>query len=272
MEKNTKIGIIGCGNMGEAIAKGIIYSNMISAGGLYLYDIDRNKSDYLKESLNVNVTTSTEELINNCNAILLAVKPQDIEDLLREIWHLLHSSKLVISIAAGITIGKIKKILREEVRVVRVMPNMAALVNQSISALCYDNHATEKDKNLAKKIFKSIGHIVEVEEAYMDAITAISGSGPAYFFYLTEILEKCAIDMGLDKNKARHLAIKTVFGSAVLLKDGGFDAETLRKRVTSKGGTTEAAFRVFQDKKLGEILQEGIKRAKERAKELSGGE
>jgi len=266
---DDKIGIIGCGNMGEAIAKGIIYANVISGRELYFYDIDRNKSDYLKECLNANVTNSSEELVNDCNVILLAVKPVDVEDLLREIQHLLDSSKFVISIVAGITIGRMKKILSEEVRIVRVMPNMAVLANQGISALCYDDYVSGEDIDLAKKIFMSIGDIVEVEETHMDAVTAISGSGPAYFFYLTEMLEKTAISMGIDKEKARLLAVKTAFGSAVLLKDSNLTAEFLRKRVTSKGGTTEAAFQVFQDKKLGEILQEGIKAAKERAKKLS---
>lgn len=257
--------------MGEAIAKGIITSNVINSRNLYLYDIDEEKTRYLQERLHVNVTSSNEELANDCNTILIAVKPQDIRDLLAEIWHVLDSSKFLISVAAGVTIEKITKSLKDEVRIARVMPNMAALENQSISALCYNSYATSEDKDLAEKIFMSIGDIVEVEEAQMDAVTAISGSGPAYFFYLAEVLEKCAIDMGIDKDKARLLAIKTAFGSATLLKESDISAEALRKRVTSKGGTTEAAFKVFQDKKLGEILQEGIKRAKERAKELSGG-
>lgn len=271
MEKDNKLGIIGCGNMGEAIAKGVVNSNVIYGGNLYFYDIDKDKSRYLRDTLNANATNSSEELVNRCNIILLAVKPQDIEDLLKKIGRLLDSSKLVISIAAGATIEKIKKFLTEEVRVVRVMPNVAALVNQSISALCYDDYATAADKDLARKIFMSIGDIVEVEEVLMDAITAISGSGPAYFFYLAEMLKKSAIDMRIDENIARQLIIKTALGSAALLKDSGSDAEALRKSVTSKGGTTEAAFRLFAEKKLGDILQQGIKEAAKRAKELSEG-
>jgi len=271
MEKDKKIGIIGCGNMGEAIARGMINSNVIYGGNLYLYDIDKAKSEYLKNNLNANIANSSEELVNDCNTILLAVKPQDIDDLLREIWHLLDSSKLVISVAAGITIEKIKKLIKEEVRVIRVMPNVAASVFHAVSALCYDNYVMSEDKDLAGKIFTSIGHIMEVEEIYMDAVTAISGSGPAYFFYLTEMLEKSAVDMGIDRNKARKLAVETIFGSSALLKEAAGDAKTLRKRVTSKGGTTEAAFQFFTGKKLGDILREGIKKAAMRAKELSEG-
>ncbi len=270
MEKDNRLGILGCGNMGEAIAKGIVNAGVIRPIELYVYDIEHDKAGYLKEVLDVNVTASAEELVNNCSAILLAVKPQDVEDILREIWHLFDSSKLLISIAAGVTIERIKKVLNEEVRIIRAMPNMAAIVNESVTAICCDNYASDDDRDLARKIFKSVGDIVEVDECQMDAVTAVSGSGPAYFFYLTEILEKAACGMGIDKDKARFLAVRTVFGSAALLRDSGLSAETLRSRVTSKGGTTEAAFKVFGNKKLTEILQEGIRAAVERSRELSG--
>ena len=271
MDRHNKIGIIGCGNMGGAIAKGIISSNLIPASNLCLYDIDKEKRNYLINTLSAKMMNSPGELADFCNIMLVAVKPQDFEDVRRVIWDMLDNSKLVISIAAGITLKHIHKYLKKDVRIARVMPNIAGLVNQGISALCYNNFTTPGDKELVRRIFMSIGDIVEVEEDHMDIITAISGSGPAYFFYLVQILEECAIEMGVDKEKARLLAVKTALGSAALLKDGKSDAETLRKRVTSKGGTTEAAFRVFTEKKLGDILKEGIKAAKERAKELSEG-
>lgn len=272
MDKDVTIGIIGCGNMGEAIAKGIIFSGLVNARDLYLYDVDTEKTSRLKEYLDVNVATSSEELCNECNAIILAVKPQDIEDALKEVCHVINLSKLLISIAAGVTINKIKKSLKEEVRVIRVMPNMAAFVNSSISAMCSDNYATADDKKLVKQILVSIGEAIEVEEGLMDAVTVIASSGLAYFFYLAEILERCAIDMGIDKEMAKLLAAKTALGSALLLTDGDASAETLRKRVTSKGGTTEAAFRHFIENKLEEILKEGIEKARKRARELSGEE
>jgi len=272
MGSDGKIGIIGCGNMGEAIAKGIIFAGLVNAADLYLFDIDRDKMRRIRDYLDVNVANSAEELCNQCNVILLAVKPQDIEEILKEIWHVIDLSKLLISIAAGVTISKMKKHLKEEVRIIRVMPNMAAFVHASISAMCSDSYATADDKKLTKDVFISIGEVVEVEERLMDAITAISGSGPAYFFYLTEMLEKCAIEMGIDRERARLLAVKTAVGSALLLTDSEDSAETLRRRVTSKGGTTEAAFRYFSEKKLEDILKEGIEAARKRAKELSGEE
>lgn len=271
MESEKKLGVVGCGNMGEAISRGIINSDVISGGNLYFYDVDKDKSNYLKDVLNANAANSAEELVHDSTAILLAIKPQDVEDFLKGIWHVLDSSKLVISIAAGISIKRIKQIIKEEVRLIRVMPNMPALTNEGISALCYGSYATDEDKNLAREIFMAIGSIVEVKEDQMDAVTAISGSGPAYFFYLIEVLEKTAIEMGIEKNKAKELARKTAAGSIALLKSSDSTPEGLRRRVTSKGGTTEAAFKVFSEKKLGEILREGIKKAAQRAKELSGG-
>lgn len=270
MEKDGKIGIIGCGNMGEAIAKGIAFSNLAGARDIYLYDIDKDKTRHMADYFNANVSRSAEELCNQCNRILLAVKPQDVEDALKEIWHVIDLSKLLISIAAGVTINKIKKHLKEEVRVIRVMPNMAALVNASISAMCSDTYATAEDKKFARNVFMCVGEVIEVEEGLMDAVTAVSGSGPAYFFYLAEILEKCAVEMGVEKEKARLLAVKTAVGSAMLLAGSADSAEALRRRVTSKGGTTEAAFRHFAEKKIEDILKGGIEAARDRAKELSG--
>ncbi|MBL7070686.1 MAG: pyrroline-5-carboxylate reductase [Candidatus Omnitrophica bacterium] len=271
-ERDIKLGIIGCGNMGEAIAKGVVASGSIYSGNLYLYDHLTEKSSFVSGSLSANVANSSEELINSCNAILFAVKPQDAKELLREVSHLLNSSKLVISIAAGISIEKIKKILDVDVRVARVMPNMGALENQSMSALSFDSEVIDQDKRLVTQIFKSIGDVIEIEERLMDAVTAVSGSGPAYFFYLTEMLEKCAVEMGIGEDRARHLAFKTALGSAILLRDSGYNAESLRKRVTSKGGTTEAAFKVFEDRRLDGIIRDGIKAAEKRSRELSDGD
>lgn len=271
MEKDGKIGILGCGNMGEAIAKGMIFSGLVNARSLYVYDVDRDKVVRLREYLDANTAKSSEELCNQCNIIILAMKPQDVEDALREVWHVIDSSKLVISIAAGVSIRRIKKFLKEEVRVIRTMPNMAAFVSASVTAICSDNYATAEDIKFVKQLFAALGEVVEVEEGLMDAVTAISGSGPAYFFYLTEMLERCAIEMGIAKEKAKLFAVKTAVGSALLLTDSEGSIESLRKCVMSKGGTTEAAFKYFAEKGLEEILKGGIEAARKRAKELSEG-
>jgi len=269
--EDIRIGIIGCGNMGEAIARTIISAKVLPRANLYLYDIEGDKSRYLKKALNANHTHSAVEIVNSCNTVVIAVKPQDIDVLLKKTSSAVDKTKLIISIAAGVTIRRIKKFLPEGARIVRVMPNMAALVGKSISALCYGRFVTDEDKELAKKIFGALGDTVEVEESQMDAVTAISGSGPAYFFYMVEILQKCAVEMGIETSKAKRLAIKTLVGSAALLGNGEDEAKKLRERVTSKGGTTEAAFRVFDERGLAGIFREGITAAAKRAEELSGG-
>lgn len=272
MERERKIGILGCGNMGEAIAKGVVFSGALNARSLYLYDVDANKAKRAGECLNANISNSSEELCGQCNVIILAVKPQDMEEALKEIGHAIDPSKLLVSIAAGFTIGKIKKFVENRVGVIRVMPNMAIFVNAGASAICRDDYAATEDVKFVKKLFMAVGEVVEIEENLMDAITAISGSGPAYFFYLTEMLERCAIGMGVEKEKSRLLAVKTALGSALLLTDSGADsAESLRKRITSKGGTTEAAFKYFAEHGLEDALKGGIEAARKRAKELSGG-
>ncbi|MBU4376868.1 MAG: pyrroline-5-carboxylate reductase [Candidatus Omnitrophica bacterium] len=271
MERERKIGILGCGNMGEAIAKGTIFSGLVNAGSLYLYDIDKDKARHVGECLDANISNSSEELCNECSVIVLAVKPQDVEEVLKEVNHAINPSKLLVSIAAGFTINKIKKFINDKVGVIRVMPNMALSVNASASAICRDDCVTTEDMKFVKTLFTATGEVVEVEEKFMDAVTAISGSGPAYFFYLTEILERCAIEMGIEKEKAKLLAVKTALGSALLLADSDSQAESLRKRVTSKGGTTEAAFKYFAEKGLENILKGGIEAARKRAKELSEG-
>ncbi|MBN1871320.1 MAG: pyrroline-5-carboxylate reductase [Candidatus Omnitrophica bacterium] len=271
MEKDNRIGIVGCGNMGEAIARGIVDSKLIGNADIYAFDIDRDKVSYLSGELGIKSAGTSEELIDCCNNIIIAVKPQDIKDLLKEVWHVLDSSKLIISIVAGITIDNIKKHLNKEIRVIRVMPNMATLVNKGVAAICYDEYATDEDKRLANQIFKSVGSVIEIDESMMDAVTSISGSGPAYFFYITELLENIAKDMGIDRKKAKLLALGTAVGSAILLDKTGADAESLRRRVTSKGGTTEAAFKVFADRKLHTIFKDGVLAARERSRELSKG-
>jgi len=271
MEKDRRIGLIGCGSMGGAIAGGIISSRLIQGAELSLYDIAADKAKKLRERLNATLADSPSELVNACGTVILAVKPQDIEGLLRDIARELDSSKFVISIAAGVSIERIKSFIAKEVRVARAMPNIAALIGKGISALCYDEYVLAEDKALARDIFGSLGAAAELDEFLMNAVTAVSASGPAYFFYLAEILQKSAVDMGIDEKTAEKFIIHTVLGSAILLKDSGLKADELRRRVTSKGGTTEAAFRVFDEKNLGDILKAGIKEAAERAKKLNGG-
>jgi len=266
-----RLSIIGCGNMGEAILKGIVSKGIVSAKNISVSDTDSSKLQRIKKVYGVDVSFTNSAITKSADTIIVAVKPQDISAVLADISGCLDEGKLLISVAAGITIKRINSLVGKDVPVVRVMPNMPALVNMGFSCITFSKKVSEDSSIAAKNIFGSIGEVEEVKEKDLDALTAISGSGPAYFFYFTELLMKCGIDLGLSSKTAKNAAMKTAIGSAQLLKALGQDPQALRKKVTSKGGTTEAAFNVFRKKRLGEIFASGVKAAKKRSKELSGG-
>ena len=261
------IGIIGCGNMGEAILRGIISTNIVRAKNIFISDINSSQLDCIKNAYKVNVGFNNSIVAKSSDVIILAVKPQDMASTLAGISQELNKKKLLISIAAGMKTKKILSFLDNNVPVVRVMPNMPALIGKGVSAISKDS-ASARHRKDAGRIFSSIGEVVEIREKDFDAVTAISGSGPAYFFYLVEVLIKSAVKLGLKKDVARKLAVKTAYGSVCLLDQLKQDPASLRKKVTSKGGTTEAVFKLFKKKNLDKIFEEGIKKASQRSKEL----
>lgn len=265
-----KIGIIGCGNMGETILKGIVSNKIALAKDVSISDIDSTKLDRIKSLYKIDATFNNSVIAKESDIIIVAVKPQEIAATLSSISGCLDRKKLLISIAAGATIKKIRSFIGGETPIIRVMPNMPALIGKGFSALAYSKNIDKNLVKIAKKIFNSIGDVIEVKENDLDAITAVSGSGPAYFFYLVELLIKSGVKLGLRSDVAKKAAFKTALGSIELLNQCGEEPSALRKRVMSKGGTTEAAFKVFKKRKLEDIIQTGIKAAKERSRELSG--
>lgn len=268
---NKTIGIIGCGNMGEALLKGL--SRVVEKSTkLMVSEADLARKDYIQTTYKIIVSPDNHYLLKYSDAVIIAVKPQDIDALIKnEICCDLSNNKLLISIAAGIMTKHIERITGEEVRVIRAMPNMPSLIGEGITGICAGSSATAADMELARDIFSTIGSVVEVKEPMMDAVTAISGSGPAYFFYLVEALVESARALGLDEKTSRELVERTALGSIKLMLASREDPAMLRKKVTSKGGTTEAAFKVFESKKFLSIVKEATKAACKRSKELSGG-
>lgn len=267
------IGIIGCGNMGTALIKNI--KAKLKGQKLFGADIDAKKRRRIQNKYRIKVFSDNRKLVKKSDVVILAVKPQDAKKVLTEISRVLAPSKLMVSIMAGVSQSYIKMILSNSVlsnsvAIVRVMPNMPALIGEGISAICAGG-ASRKHREEVRKIFSSIGEVVEVKEKDFDAITAISGSGPAYFFYVVEILIKSAISLGLRRDVAEKLAIKTAQGSTQLISQLKQDPQVLRKKVTSRGGTTEAAFKLFQQKSLGKVLEAGIRKARDRSRQLRGG-
>ena len=261
------LGIIGCGNMGEAILKGVLERKLFSTSQSFISDISKERLSYIREEYGVNITRSNKEVVEKASVILLAVKPQEMNSLLEEIKSEWREDKLAISIAAGIKISKILEKLGRA-KVVRVMPNLCVKVKKGITAMASSSNVDERSKELARKVFSSIGEVVEVEERLMDAVTALSGSGPAYVFYFLESLMEAGVTLGFSPSLAYLLSFKTLEGAVELLK-GGESPATLRKRITSKGGTTEKALKYLEEKKFKEIVKEALGKAYLRSKELS---
>ena len=265
------IGFIGAGNMAEALIKGVISSKLFAPANVFISDIRAERLKFLSEKYGVVACEGNGELAAKVQAVVLSIKPQKMTDALESIKDSIGNEKLVISIAAGIKVDNITSVLGE-IAIVRVMPNTPALIGEGAGAL----FANEKAKPMLKKvmeIFSAVGKAVVVEdEDLIDAVTALSGSGPAYYFLLMEEMIKTGVRLGLPDDVAKDLVLQTAKGAGLLAVEADSSGESpavLRQKVTSPGGTTEAALEVFKEGKISELISAAINRAYERSKELS---
>ena len=266
---NKKIGIIGCGNMGEALLVGLLNKNIFDSKNIIISEKQQEKLDSLKKKYpQIILTQDNKFLTKNSSIIILAVKPQDMESLLKEISLLLTASHLLISIAAGIKTSSIAKTIGKKIPTIRVMPNLPALIGESICAYCVSDTASEENEKIIEGILGSLGKVTKLGEDKMDAVTALSGSGPAYVFYMLEAMIEAGTKLGITEKQAKDLSVQTIIGAAKMIKKGE-DPAILRKKVTSPQGTTEAALKVLIDNKWKEILIEAIEKAQARSRELS---
>lgn len=253
--------------MGEAIRRGLARRNPAPASFVRLYDPDSARREALADLAPVDWRASAADAARDADVVLLAVKPQAMAGLLDEMAPL-GAGRLFVSIAAGITTGHIESRLAGA-RVVRAMPNTPLLVGKGVVALCAGRSATAEDLAAARSLFPG-ATLLDVEESLMDAVTAVSGSGPAYFFAFVEALASAARAQGFDPDTACRLAAGTFIGAAALLEHSGAgDAAELRRRVTSPGGTTEAALKVFREADLPGIVQAAVDAATRRGRDLS---
>jgi len=253
------IGIIGAGNMGSAIALRMDQKILIS-------DAAKARLRALKRRRRILTSASNIDVARRSNVVILAVKPQRIAGVLNEIKPYV-KGKLVISIAAGVGTRLIEKILKSS-RVIRIMPNMPLVAGKGMSAIAIGRTASKKDLAAARRIFSRFGEVIAVKESSMDAVTAVSGSGPAYYFLFTDLLEKAARACGLKKNIARQLAKATFIGAAACASATNVSMQDFVKKVASKGGTTEAALKVFKRKKLQRIVNQAVQAAITRSHHL----
>lgn len=259
--KKLKIGIIGGGNMGEALIKGLLPNYSV-----HVCETNPSRVKYLIEKYR-GIVLGDLNVIDTSPVVVLAVKPQDMELILKQISN--SKNKLFISIAAGLTTKFFEKHLGGKAKVIRTMPNMPALINEGITGICGGRYATSADLKTAERILSAIGQIVIVKEAMIDALTAVSGSGPAYVFLFVEQWMAAAQKLGFKEAEAKQLVYKTLLGSAHLLEKSQFDAATLRAKVTSKGGTTQAAMDTFFKGKFDQLMKAALFAAEKRARELS---
>ncbi len=267
-----KIAVLGAGQIGEALLSGLLSSGWRQAGELSASTRREERADELRERHGVAVTLSNVEAIRGAALIVIAVKPQDIETLLGEIGALIQPEQTVLSIAAAIPTAAIERHLGAGVPVVRAMPNTPAVVHEGMAGICAGSHADEESMVLAEEALRHLGAVVRVAEPYMDAVTAVSGSGPAYFALLAEAMIEAGILLGLSREVSTQLVVQTMLGTAKQLRDLKMHPVELREMVTSPGGTTIAAIRELEQAGVRAAFLNAIQAAMDRSRELARGD
>ncbi len=277
-----KIGFIGAGNMAEAIIGAIISAELAPAENILISDIDPNRINKLRAEYNVVKAASNRAVIDSCDTIFFAIKPQQVNSVLTGLaaenaFRADGRKKRFISIAAGIRMAAYEKIIYDSLSdtdkyhypIIRVMPNTPALVRAGTSAICANDYASPEDIETARGLLSAMGMVFECRESDMNAFTAVAGSGPAYGFYLVEAMTDAGVDLGLNRKNALEMTVSTLKGALTLLEVQKADPETLRRKVTSPGGTTEAALSIMEKHQVKSVIIKAILDAKRRADELS---
>ncbi len=262
-----RFGFLGYGNMGGAIAAGLLAQGTLEAAQVYAYDPIADRMAEAKTA-GIQCADTPQTLIASCNTIILAVKPQMLDQALAPLADNIPADIRVISIMAGISIAALESRFGSNARIIRVMPNTPALVGAGAAALACNAACSDEDAADARTVFEAVGIAEIVPESYMDAVTALSGSGPAYFFYLVECLVAAAVVEGLPEETAQRLAGQTLLGAGQLLVSSGKRPDVLREQVTSKGGTTFAALESFRAADFPAMVQTAYHAAAERSREL----
>ncbi|MFA5904794.1 MAG: pyrroline-5-carboxylate reductase [Desulfobacula sp.] len=264
-----KIGFIGCGNMGEALVSGLVLSGAARPENIICSDINEDLLEEVKKKYGVITTTDNIEVAKASEIIIYATKPQILGKVLKETSVALDTTKLIISIAAGVPLAAIASGLHKELRLIRVMPNICAFVKESATAIAAGDYATKEDIKLARAIFDSVGKTVFIQEnVLMDAFTGLSGSGPAYIFIIVDALADAGVKMGLSRKHSLFLSTQTVLGAAKLLMESKEHPGQLKDRVASPGGTAIAGIHTLEQGGLRTTLINAVEAATKRSREL----
>lgn len=266
--QNRKIGFIGAGKMGSALIHGIIKAGIVKPENLGASDIYEPFLNELNSQLGINVSTDNAVIAQASDILVLAVKPQTLYSVLENLKPYINADKLIISIAAGVPLATYENALPEGTRVVRVMPNIAATVSEAASGISPGKNATSEDLKTALEIFSAVGTAVQVPESLMDAVTGLSGSGPAFIFPVIEAMADGAVLEGMDRKSALTLAAQTVLGAAKMALETGLHPGELKDMVTSPAGTTIQGVRVLEEAGIRAAFMNAVIKASERSKEL----
>jgi len=264
----VKIGFIGAGNMGKAIINGLLNSNFISRDNILASEISKQIAEKVSSELGITVFTNNKELVKNSDIIILCVKPHFIQTVIESIKDCLTENKLIISIAAGISTGFIEKIIESKIPVIRVMPNTPALVGEGMAAVCKGQYVSDEQIKFVLELFSKVGRSIEIQEKLINAVTGISGSGPAFIYTIIEALADGGVKLGLPKNIALELAAQTTLGSAKMVLETGKHPAILKDEVTTPGGTTIAGLMVMEENKVRSVLSQTVQEAARVAGEL----
>ncbi|HKI52166.1 MAG TPA: pyrroline-5-carboxylate reductase [Geothermobacteraceae bacterium] len=267
MTNTGKIGFVGGGNMAEAILKGVLHGSY-SPEQVTVFEPAPERAAYLAESYGVNIAESNRQVVERSDLVVLAVKPQIVQAILPDIARAWTADKLLVSILAGTTTISLEKGFSSKASVVRAMPNTPAMIGAAATAICPGTLASDSDLELARQLFATIGDVVAVSEAQMDAVTGLSGSGPAYIYSVIEALAAGGVAEGLPEEVALKLAAQTVAGAARMVQQSGETPAVLRERVCSPGGTTLAGLQAMNGRGLQEVLVAGVQAATARSREL----
>ncbi|GAA1447257.1 pyrroline-5-carboxylate reductase [Leifsonia poae] len=269
------IALLGAGSMGRAILGGLVAPGVTVEGGIRVTNRSKHRAEELASTRGVTAYATEEKpdvnrvAVEGARIVLVAVKPAMVPDLLREIADSLEPGTVIVSVAAGVTIATFESLLPDTVSVVRSMPNTPAIVGKAVTGISPGTRTDPDDLALVRALFETVGEVVEVPESQLDALSTISGSGPAYVFYLIEALTEAAVGKGFTPEQARQLVNGTFLGASELLVSSGEEPAELRRRVTSPGGTTERAISVLEQADLGALFARATDAALARARELA---
>ena len=269
--KGQKVGFIGGGNMGEALIKGLVAANLVPPEAIYASDVRPERLRALDQQYGIQLLQDNAELVRQADIVILAVKPQIMAPVVRQISAAVTKKKLLISIAAGVSTLTIRAALGKEARLIRVMPNTPALVLEGVTAIAKADGLEPGDLDTASEIFSAVGRVVTLEEELMDAVTGLSGSGPAYVAVVVESLADGGVKMGLDRVTAMTLATQTVLGAARLMLETGMHPGALKDMVSSPGGTSIAGVHALEEGGIRHTLIKAVERATQRSRELGRG-